>query len=373
MEFGCAVSGWGVYGVGAEFGCAVSGWGVYGVGAEFGCAVSGWGVYGVGAEFGCGLGCGVYGIGVEFGVGCDERRRVRGAGSVCGVSGARYSVCPVARCVWYAGRVGYNTGMYTGLNDEQKHAVTVSDSSLLIVAGAGTGKTRVLVEKIMYLLKIGVPGNAVLALTFTNKAADEMRNRLHAYSGRGMPFVGTFHSFCVSLLREYHTQAGVPERFVIFDRDACRRVLKRCMKQEAVTDFTPRVIQHAVSRLKTGLAADDDSEEVRAAATVLPAYSSVMRGESALDFDDLLITAMNMLNGRKDVLAEVRSAYSYILVDEFQDTDAIQNHLISLLKGSVPALSPSVTPIRPSTHGAAPMCRICCGSPRPTRRRGRFF
>ena len=300
-----------------------------------------------GCEGGCGgvVGCG-FGVRRVGGCGRCDVRRVCGAEFRCAAdrrswavrswAGMRESGCDERRrCVWYTVRVLYNTEMYTGLNDEQKQAVMLSDSSLLIVAGAGTGKTRVLVEKIIHLLKSGVPGHTVLALTFTNKAADEMRSRLHAHCppGRGMPFVGTFHSFCVSLLREYHEQAGVPAQFVIFDREACRRVIKRCMKQEAVTAFTPRVIQHAIGRLKTGLAADDAGEETEAAKTVLPLYSQMLREESALDFDDLPINTLNLLKHRTDVLERVRSLRTHILVDEFQDTDAIQNHLVSLLKG----------------------------------------
>ena len=230
----------------------------------------------------------------------------------------------------------YNTEMNTRLNAEQQDAVTISDSSLLIVAGAGTGKTRVLVEKMIHLLGSGVPGNEILALTFTNKAADEMRGRLRTRCPHvpHTPFVGTFHSFCVSLLRTHGEAADVPDRFVIFDRDACRRVVKRCMKQEMITGITPRVIQHAIGRLKTGLAADDGSEETDAARSLLPAYTRMMRDESALDFDDLLIETLNMLKRNPDVLKRVQSLHSYILVDEFQDTDAVQNHLVSLLRGN---------------------------------------
>ena len=122
------------------------------------------------------------------------------------------------------------------LNKEQETAVRKNDCSLLIVAGAGTGKTRVLVEKVVHLLQSGVAAHRILALTFTNKAADEMLSRVRErHPSAQLPFVGTFHSACVSLLREFYVEVGVPERFVIFDRDACRRIVKRCMKQVGVT------------------------------------------------------------------------------------------------------------------------------------------
>ena len=220
------------------------------------------------------------------------------------------------------------------LNKEQKEAVQRNDRSLLIVAGAGTGKTRVLVEKIAYLLGSGVAGHRILALTFTNKAADEMRLRVSdRCPSATVPFVGTFHSFCVSLLREFHKDAGVPERFVIFDRDACRRVVKRCLKQEDVTAVTPRVVQHTIGRLKTGLASDETDDLVVAAERVLPMYTLALEREHALDFDDLLLKAVAVLRKKHHVREQVQSRYAHILIDEFQDIDGVQNQLISLIKG----------------------------------------
>ena len=220
------------------------------------------------------------------------------------------------------------------LNKEQKEAVQNINSSLLIVAGAGTGKTRVLVEKVAYLLQSGVAPHRILALTFTNKAADEMRSRVYErYPSAQPPFVGTFHSFCVSLLREFYADAGVPERFVIFDRDACRRIVKRCMKQEGITAIAPRVMQHTLGRLKTGLAAGDTDDIVSAAEQVLPVYTLALEQEQALDFDDLLLKVTTLLQKNHSVREQVQSRYAYVLVDEFQDTDGVQSRLVSLLKG----------------------------------------
>lgn len=220
------------------------------------------------------------------------------------------------------------------LNEQQEEAVRKNDCSLLIVAGAGTGKTRVLVEKVVHLLQGGIASHRILALTFTNKAADEMRARVseRCPSAR-IPFVGTFHSVCVALLREFYVDASVPERFVIFDRDACRRILKRCMKRAGVADITPRVMQHTVGRLKTGLLSGGADDLVASAEQVLPLYARALEEEHALDFDDLLLKVIALLQRNSSVRERVQSRYAYILVDEFQDTDGIQNRLISLLKG----------------------------------------
>ena len=219
------------------------------------------------------------------------------------------------------------------LNNEQKKAIQTTDCSLLIVAGAGTGKTKVLVEKILHLLQNGIGGGNIIALTFTNKAADEMRERVQEGAGSGtLPFIGTFHSFCASLLREFYKEADIPPRFTIFDRAASKSVLKRCMKQEGISDYTPGAIQNALSRLKTGLAAEGDSDAIDVAARLLPMYTHAMKEESALDFDDLIITAAMLLQKNRNTREQVQSRYTYILIDEFQDTDTLQNTLIALIK-----------------------------------------
>lgn len=224
--------------------------------------------------------------------------------------------------------------MRTVHNKEQNQAISADGKSLLIIAGAGTGKTRVLVEKIIHLLDSGVSGDALLALTFTNRAADEMRNRVQSrISLHALPFIGTFHGFCVSLLRLFPVEAGVPDQFLIYDREACRRIIKRCMKQEHITDYTPRVLQYAIGRLKNGLAAEDDETIVAVTETLLPLYTLALKAESALDFDDLIIKAVHLLQQNKTVRQQVQSRYSHILVDEFQDIDGLQSQLISLLRG----------------------------------------
>lgn len=217
------------------------------------------------------------------------------------------------------------------LNEEQERAVRTDDCSLLIVAGAGTGKTRVLVEKIMYLLRSGVRSDQLLALTFTNKASDEMRDRVRSSLSSSPPFIGTFHSLCVSLLREFFAEAGVFSQFTIFDRESCRRILKRCMKREGVDAVTPRVLQHTIGRLKTGLSSDSADTVTRYAEDLLPLYTASLEQERALDFDDLILKTISLLRGCGAVRESVRSRYTHILVDEFQDTDILQNTLVQLL------------------------------------------
>ena len=219
-------------------------------------------------------------------------------------------------------------------NEEQSRAITIDNSSLLIVAGAGTGKTLVLTEKIARLLAQGIPDTNLLALTFTNHAADEMRKRIqHSTPHQRVPFIGTFHALSFSLLREFSAEAHVPEGFVIHDRDKCRRVIKACMKQADITEHSPRSILYAVGKIKTGLGAEFNNPLLDAAELVLPYYTRSMEEESALDFDDLILKTVSMLKREKTVRDSMQQRYSYIFVDEFQDSDILQNELIRLLCG----------------------------------------
>ena len=220
------------------------------------------------------------------------------------------------------------------LNDKQKQAVRELNTSLLIVAGAGTGKTRVLTEKVAHLLDQGVRPDSILALTFTNKASDEMRDRIQSPSRASLPFIGTFHSFCFALLREFARQADLHESFVVFDRDACRTVIKRIMRDLSIASHTPGVLQRVIGRMKTGLPEEAPSDPVYdRAREILPRYTEALRRDGAVDFDDLILKAIALLRADQEVYETVTGRYAYILVDEFQDTDRMQNNLVSLLKG----------------------------------------
>ena len=230
--------------------------------------------------------------------------------------------------------------MDISLNKEQE-IVKKTDGSMLVVAGAGTGKTRVLVEKVIHLLDRGVEASEILVLTFTNKAGDEMRERILSRKHHTkIPFIGTFHSFCAKLLREFGEVVGIEKNFVILDADASRRIVKSCMKQIGIDDITPKVIQKAISVVKINEALTGEkniytvvNEEVQQVVEqVFPLYKKNVRDEGAVDFDDLLIYATNLLEQRESIRNIVSSMYSHILIDEFQDTDSLQNKLIHLLK-----------------------------------------
>ena len=212
------------------------------------------------------------------------------------------------------------------LNSEQEKAVKHSGSSLLIVAGAGTGKTRVLVEKIIHLLKQDISSRNILALTFTNKAADEMRNRV-SQTEHSIPFIGTFHSWCAQTLRKFHTAANINENFIIGDRDQTKRILRKILKEQSITDVSASVMQAEISKYKTNLI--EETENIK---NVLPYYIKALEEENMLDFDDLICKTISLLKKDRSVREKLQSNYKYILVDEYQDTDELQNTLLSLIK-----------------------------------------
>lgn len=220
------------------------------------------------------------------------------------------------------------------LNDEQAEAVRALNTSMLIVAGAGTGKTHVLTEKVAHVLTSGVSADSILALTFTNKAADEMRDRVRSRHDGPLPFIGTFHSFCLSILREFSSEADLPPAFVVFDRDACRSIVKRLLRDIAARDYTPSLMQQMIGKLKTGLLEPSEGNPIhQCAQQLLPRYTEALRQERAVDFDDLILLTIRLLREYPLVKEAVTSRYAYVFVDEFQDTDRKQNTLISLIKG----------------------------------------
>jgi DNA helicase-2/ATP-dependent DNA helicase PcrA len=233
-----------------------------------------------------------------------------------------------------------------GLNSEQKRAVTTTEGPLLIQAGAGSGKTKTLTHRIAYTLAndLATPYN-ILAVTFTNKAAREMRGRVAKLLGENadnrsfMPFMGTFHSICVRLLRQDGDNAGVPKNFVIFDESDRLTAIKQSMKQLSIDEKTypPRVVASIISGAKNDLV--DPSEYASLAnsptqdtvAKVFPLYQKALHEAGALDFDDLIIKAVSMLESSDEVRKKWRSQFKYVMIDEYQDTNAAQYRLIKLL------------------------------------------
>jgi DNA helicase-2/ATP-dependent DNA helicase PcrA len=227
--------------------------------------------------------------------------------------------------------------LLAGLNAQQREAVLATDGPALILAGAGSGKTRVITHRIAHLvLEKGVPSEAVLAVTFTNKAAGEMKERTERLlaSGRFEGWISTFHSLCVRLLRREASAAGLPPGFVIFDEDdqlqAVRQALKALDLPEKV--HPPRRILSRISAVKnSGRDPEDpagDSVGAQTFARVAERYREILAQAQALDFDDLLLRAVQLLEGNAEVRERYRRRFRYMLVDEYQDTNRAQYELI---------------------------------------------
>jgi len=227
------------------------------------------------------------------------------------------------------------------LNEQQKEAVLQSEGPLLIVAGAGAGKTKTITHRIAHLIEKGVPARSILAVTFTNKAAGEMRERVHGLlpEGVGVPLVATFHSLGVRLLREFHAEAGLARGFSIWDRDDSTRAIKRVLERLDIGEWTPRAILSAISRQKGDGVSPQEYEQKatsfrqKAVAQVWRAYEEILRQEDALDFDDLLARALVLLQKNSRVLSLLQNRWRYITIDEYQDTNAAQYEIARLLAG----------------------------------------
>ena len=233
-----------------------------------------------------------------------------------------------------------------GLNPEQQRAVETTEGPLLIQAGAGSGKTKTLTHRVAYLIASGkaTPFN-ILAVTFTNKAAKEMRARVAALLGQNpdnrsfMPYMGTFHSICVRLLRQDGEAIGIPRSFVIFDDTDSQTAIKQASKQLMIDEksFPPRVLAGLISSAKNELITPADYGGVastpaqRAAAQVYPVYERLLHEASALDFDDLINRTVHLLQTQSEIRRKWQNQFNYILIDEYQDTNGAQYQLVKLL------------------------------------------
>ena len=230
-----------------------------------------------------------------------------------------------------------------GLNPEQAAAVSHGEGPLLVLAGAGSGKTRVLTRRLAWVVAHGVPQEAVVAVTFTNKAAGEMKDRVGALLGTERPrsYVGTFHAWGVRLLRRFPDEAGVPKGFVVFDSDDQLAVVRRAMKEVALPEksATPRQIQSRISQAKNeGIQPDDFPRRFgdflgSRLADIARAYEKSLRAAKALDFDDLLVLSTRLVATRDDVRDLLRRSIRHLLVDEYQDTNRVQAKLVRLIAG----------------------------------------
>lgn len=237
-----------------------------------------------------------------------------------------------------------------GLNTQQREAVTTTDGALLVLAGAGSGKTRVITVRIAYLIaEKGIAPYNILAVTFTNKAAGEMRERVEKIL-RGLdlrlnssPLISTFHSLCVRILRSdiENLKAGYTRSFTVYDTDDSQKVIKTCIKDLGYDDkqLSPRITQGAISGAKNrgespesySAQADYNNERAQAISRVFKLYEERLQNNNALDFDDLLIKTVQLLRRSDETREKYNEKFKYVLVDEYQDTNPLQFALIRLL------------------------------------------
>ncbi|RPH73932.1 MAG: DNA helicase II, partial [Candidatus Rokuibacteriota bacterium] len=229
------------------------------------------------------------------------------------------------------------------LNPSQREAVIAGDGPLLVLAGAGSGKTRVIAYRIAWLLAHrGLSPRSLLAVTFTNKAAGEMKRRVEellAPAGIKSPLIATFHSVCVRILRQHGTHVGLPSHFTIYDEDDRLALVKECMKDGELADrsLTPSTAAHRISYLKNQMTAvsealrDARGPWEKKAALVYSRYDKRLRETGAVDFDDLLLLVVRLLAEIPEVLAWYRGLWRSVLVDEYQDTNRAQYRIVRLL------------------------------------------
>ena len=244
------------------------------------------------------------------------------------------------------GAVEYNQNsmsLFEQLNQQQREAVTTTEGPLLVLAGAGSGKTRVIAYRIAYLMDdLAVQPESILAVTFTNKAADEMRLRVQSLVGcqvARMPWISTFHSFCVRVLRRDGPAAGISRDFTIYDEDEQLAVVRKAMKELSLDEqfMRTRAVLTRISHAKNhGIspqvfranASDPRSEQL---ATIYEQYQAALGCSNALDFDDLLLEAVRLLATNQESAAKYNQRFQHLLVDEYQDINRPQYELIRLL------------------------------------------
>jgi DNA helicase-2/ATP-dependent DNA helicase PcrA len=234
--------------------------------------------------------------------------------------------------------------LLTGLNAPQRDAVTHGEGPLLILAGAGTGKTRVLTHRIAFLERTGqARASEILAITFTNKAAQEMRERVEMLVGRRTRamWVMTFHAACARMLRADGDKLGYTRQFTIYDQADGRRLVKRCLDELGVDTkrYTPGAVHHQISDAKNKLRDAEAYKQLvgsyfeQTVGDAFALYEREMHRMNAMDFDDLLVNAVNVLTLFQEVRDRYGAAFRHVLVDEYQDTNAAQYRWLQLLAG----------------------------------------
>jgi DNA helicase II / ATP-dependent DNA helicase PcrA len=239
-------------------------------------------------------------------------------------------------------RVLQNEQLLQDLTEPQREAVKHVDGPLLIVAGAGSGKTRVITRRVAYLVGQGIPGASILAITFTNKAAGEMKQRISSLLERPLrdfgrldqpwPTICTFHSLCLRILRHYAARIGLSPNFSVFDTADQNKLIKEALKTLEIssTNFSPSTIHATISNAKNQLIPADIFAQnpgdfyQRTVARIYTKYQQLLNQNNALDFDDLLLRAAHAFRDFPDLLRELQERFAYLLIDEYQDTNHAQ-------------------------------------------------
>lgn len=235
--------------------------------------------------------------------------------------------------------IDLNTLLST-LNPAQQEAVKHASGPAMVLAGAGSGKTRVLTTRVAWLMsELGVPHDHILLVTFTNKAAAEMNERVERQTGIRLPFAGTFHRICARILRRDGHHIGLTNQFVIFDSDDQQQLIKSILKQLNLDhkEYKPRAVLGMISNAKNEMISVEQYEEMakgkyqQAAARVYKVYQHDLKKNNAVDFDDLLLKTIELLQTQPHVLHRYQQQFEHVLVDEYQDTNKAQYLLTKLL------------------------------------------
>ncbi len=249
------------------------------------------------------------------------------------------------------GNISNGVNHANGLNGPQKEAVSSTEGPLLILAGAGSGKTRVIVHRIAEMIRKGVAPERILAVTFTNKAANEMRERVRKVVAGDLslspydipktePFIGTFHGLSLHIIKSFHQDLGLPRRFTIYDREDSTRAVRKAITESGFDpkQLEPRRVIGVMSRNKGDAKDVETFRNERASsyideaiAEVWERYDRILKKENALDFDDILVGAFRLLNGVPHAREHFQNAWDYLHVDEYQDTNQIQYEIVRVL------------------------------------------
>ena len=225
------------------------------------------------------------------------------------------------------------------LNKEQKNAVMHIDGPCLVVAGAGSGKTKVLTTRIAHLIESGIYSGNILAITFTNKAAKEMKERISKIVDNNYAFVGTFHSFGLRIIKENYEALGLSKNFTILDSDDVLSIIKKLLKDNGydIKEVSPSYVRSRISFIKNEMLSAGEiskfflSEYEQIAAKIYNEYEKTLKKNNVVDFDDLLKLPVELFIKNPDILEKYQDKYKYILIDEYQDTNEVQYKLVKLL------------------------------------------